>query len=57
MSSKYLDFKDWLSILEKQRENNNTTSYLNDALKIRKNYNKTRSSFNWDHLDNCYLIK
>lgn len=114
LSSKYLDYKDWLFILEKQikvtssnkpaatesflssgcgynkavkslnppfetvpsvecefKLNKNkiaplaprsakkaiVTSYLEEALKIRKDFNKTRTTYNWDHLKNCYLTK
>ncbi len=57
LSSKQLDFKDWLFILNKQTNTFNTISYLEDAIKIRKDFNKSRSSFNWDHLNDCYLIK
>jgi len=45
LSSKYLDYKDWQSILNKQKENPKTISYLEDALKVRKNFNRTRSTF------------
>jgi hypothetical protein len=33
-----------------------TSTYLEDAQKIRKDYNKTRSTYNWDHLKHCYLF-
>lgn len=46
LSSKHLDFKDWLIILEKQSIDSNASSYFNDAIRIRKNFNKTRSHFN-----------
>lgn len=55
LSSKYLDYKDWLFILNKQQENNLTNSYLNEALRIRSDFNKTRTTYNWDHLKNNYL--
>jgi len=57
LSSKYLDYKSWLSVWIKQKENPNTSSYLEEAINVRKDFNKTRSSYNWDHLKNCYLIK
>jgi hypothetical protein len=56
LSSKYLDFKDWKNILDLQKTNSRTTSYLNEAIITRKDFNKTRTSYNWDHLRNCYLI-
>lgn len=56
LSSKYLDYKSWTFILELQKQNYLTTSYLDKAESIRKDYNDTRTTYNWDHLDNCYLI-
>ena len=57
LSSKNLDFKSWAYILELQQLNPVTTSYLDQAKNIRKDYNKTRITFNWDHLNDCYLTK
>jgi LAGLIDADG endonuclease len=57
LSSKYLDYKDWFYILTLQEDNPITTSYLNKAINIRKDFNKTRTTYNWDHLNDCYLIK
>jgi hypothetical protein len=51
LSSKYLDFKDWESVLELQKSNKLTTLYLDKAIQIRKNFNSTRTSYNWDHLN------
>jgi LAGLIDADG endonuclease/Cytochrome C and Quinol oxidase polypeptide I len=56
ISSKHLDFKAWKNILELQKTNSITTSYLNEAIKTRKDFNKSRTTFNWDHLKDCYLI-
>lgn len=56
LSSKRLDFKDWLFILGQQRKNSSVSSYLNDAEKVRTNFNKTRKIFNWEHLNDCYLV-
>ena len=55
LSSKYLDFKDWYKIFELQTSNSITTSYLDIALSIRRDFNSTRTSYNWNHLINCYL--
>jgi hypothetical protein len=56
LSSKYLDYKDWIYILNLQNLNSLTTSYLDNALKIRTDFNKTRTTFVWDHLhNNIYL--
>lgn len=57
LSSKFLDFKDWVYILELQKNNPITSSYLNEAINVRKNYNDTRTQYNWDHLKDCYLLK
>ena len=53
LSSKYLDFKDWSYVLELQKANPTTTSYLDKALNIRKDFNNTRTTYSWDHLKNC----
>jgi hypothetical protein len=46
LSSKYLDYQSWVYIHQKQKENPLTSTYLEDAQKIRKDYNKTRSTYN-----------
>ena len=51
LSSKYLDYQSWKKILELQKTNPITASYLDKALNTRKNFNKTRTTFNWDHLN------
>jgi hypothetical protein len=43
--------------LSLQEANSITTSYLDKAINIRKDFNKTRSTYNWNHLNDCYLIK
>jgi len=40
-----------------QKTNSLTISYLEKAINIRKDFNKTRTTFKWDHLKNCYLEK
>jgi hypothetical protein len=57
ISSKYLDYLDWLKIVELRRVSVYTTSYLDQAINIRKDFNKTRTSFNWSHLENSYINK
>ena len=52
LSSKFLDFKDWSYIYKLQNLNSFTTSYLDNAIKIRTDFNKTRTTFVWDHLHN-----
>lgn len=46
LSSKFLDYKDWLYVLELQRANPLTTSYLDKAKKIRTDFNSTRTTYN-----------
>lgn len=56
MSSKNLDYKDWEYLLNLQNLNNLTSSYLDQTIKIKTNFNKTRTTFTWDHLiNNSYL--
>lgn len=55
LSSKFLDYKDWNNILELQNINPDINTYLNKALIIRKNFNSTRSTYSWYHLNNCKL--
>ena len=53
LSSKYLDYKDWCYLLELQSLSGVktiTTSYLDQALNIRKDFNNTRTTYYWDHL-------
>ena len=57
LSSKFLDYKSWLHILELQQNSTMTTAYLNEAIKTKTDFNKTRTTFSWDHLKNCYLTK
>ena len=56
LSSKYLDYKDWKDILELQNNNLNTTSYLDKAINMRKDFNSTRTTYVWNHLNNCYFF-
>lgn len=55
LSSKRLDYQSWCKVLELQRANSITTSYIEEALEIRKNFNKTRTTYNWNHLNKSYL--
>ena len=56
LSSKFLDYKSWLYILELQKNKKETISYLDEAINIRKNFNKTRTTYSWKHLQtNCYV--
>lgn len=57
LSSKFLDYKSWIYILDLQSNSKITTEYLNEAIKTRTDFNKTRTTFSWNHLKNCYLTK
>jgi hypothetical protein len=57
LSSKYLDYLDWKTVLELQINNNLTSSYLDYAVQTRKDFNSTRTTFTWKHLKNSYLNK
>jgi LAGLIDADG endonuclease/Cytochrome C and Quinol oxidase polypeptide I len=57
LSSKFLDYKDWEYVLNLQNLNNLTTSYLDQTIKIKTNFNKTRTTFTWDHLINNSNLK
>jgi hypothetical protein len=55
LSSKYLDYKDWSYLLQNIQLHNNKPSNpecAKLASDIRKNFNKTRIKYNWDHLNN-----
>ena len=48
--SKYLDYLDFCTVKNLQDSNNLTSSYICTAQNIRKNFNKTRTTFTWNHL-------
>ena len=49
--SKYLDYKDWIHILEQFKEGANKEKIV----KIKLQMNKNRTLFNWDHIINIKL--
>ena len=55
LSSKYLDYSDWLKIVEIRNKSSQTSVYLDIANQTRKYFNKTRVTFSWKHLINCYI--
>jgi len=57
ISSKYLDYLDFVKIVEFKKISAKTSDYLDQAIIIRKDFNKTRSTFSWKHLINCYIEK
>lgn len=48
-SSKYIDYQSWKNIVVLQSQNSNQ-EIIKIATFIRKDYNKTRTTYNWDHL-------
>ena len=56
LSSKYLDYKDWESVLTLIEVKNSFTdiSILDKSKKIITNFNSTRVNPTWDHLNNNY---
>ena len=57
LSSKHLDYLSWRYVLDLQKDSSRVSSYLDEALNIRKDFNSTRTTYNWDHLENCYLTR
>lgn len=54
-SSKYLDYVNWKSIYMLQKKKLHLTAEgLQTCEEIKKNHNKTRHTFNWDHLANFF---
>lgn len=58
LSSKYLDFLDWSEIIDfiKKKGNNNVPGGSWELASIkRKDFNKTRTTFTWKHLNSTYI--
>ncbi len=55
LSSKYLDYLEWEKIVEVRKNSYQTSSYLDLAIKTRKDFNKNRVTFTWNHLKNSYI--
>lgn len=49
-SSKYLNYLDFYKVIELKNNYKLTKDYIEEVLKIKKNFNKNRTIFNWDHL-------
>jgi hypothetical protein len=49
-SSKRNDFDSWYEIQMLQMSSKSTVIYLDKAIEARKNFNKTRSIFSFNHL-------
>jgi hypothetical protein len=55
-SSKYLDYSNWKMVYDMQKKKLHLTlEGLKICEEIKRNYNKKRSKFSWDHLNNFYL--
>ena len=54
---KYLDFKDWLKVLEYFKDGQfKHTKYIEEIKLIKSNMNDNRTVFIWDHLKNFYNL-
>jgi len=55
-SSKFLNYKDWRELLLLQESHNGVypSEYFDKALITRANFNSTRTTFDWSHLDYFY---
>lgn len=54
-SSKYLDYKDWIKVLDYFKLND-YKSNLDSITSIKSGMNDRRTVFNWDHLNNFYNL-
>lgn len=52
LSSKYLDYKDWSYMVDLIRDNGQSVDIYKKGEYLRKDFNKTRSTFSWKHLTN-----
>lgn len=56
-SSKFLDYKDWLKILDYFKSSSHKpTNFIKEIILIKSNMNNNRTEFNWDHLNNFYNL-
>jgi hypothetical protein len=56
-SSKYLNYKDWLSIINIiKTKNHKNENGKRQIASIKNNMNNKRNIFNWDHLNNFYNL-
>lgn len=54
-SSKYLDYKDWIMVLDYFKLNNYKLN-IENIISIKSGMNDKRTIFNWDHLNNFYNL-
>lgn len=50
LSSKFLDYQSWKNIVILRYEDNSNEEIIKIATFIRKDFNKARTTYNWDHL-------
>lgn len=59
-SSKYLDYTDWLKVYNLRDINNkkilNTSKNIKIIWDSKNNMNNQRTIYNWDHLNNFYIL-
>jgi hypothetical protein len=56
-SSKYLNYLDWLKILEFQKLGKYDQGFLDKVITIKNNMNNKRTFFVWDHLKGFYNLE
>lgn len=56
-SSKYLNYLDWLKILEFKKTGKYDQIFLNKVIEIKNNMNNKRTFFVWDHLQGFYNLE
>jgi len=56
-SSKYLNYLDWLKILEFKKLGKYDQSFLDKVITIKNNMNNKRTFFVWDHLQGFYNLE
>lgn len=58
LSSKRLDFLAWAKLLELiEKEGGQSINTFNTGVLLRKDFNSTRTTYTWNHLNNSYLEK
>lgn len=57
--AKYLDYLDWLEVLNifKNNKHKNKRLQLDNIISIKSGMNDNRTMFNWDHLQNFYNLR
>jgi hypothetical protein len=57
-SSKILNYKDWIKVLNYFKNKEQTKSeFLKEIIKIKSNMNDKRTNFYWDHLQKFYDLR